>query len=383
MRRNLYFLVLSFIAPFLSEAQTAQYDIFVSSTGNNAVSWYDEFGTQKGYFIQPNSGGLLAPQDIFFLPNGNLLVTGISNSSIKEYDRETGAYIGDYTTGFNLSSPAKMRLGPDGLLYVTQFSFGNNTEVVRFNLDGTFHSEFTNSGAPRALGMVWDVDDNLYVSLYASNGNGVIRRYDKNGNSLGDFIDSSILQGPTDLWWLENGDLIVQDWTAFVVRRYDSNGNFKNNWSTQVGQSEGYIFLPDSTYLIPDWLADAVHRLDTGGGYISAFASDATLNDPNGINFRPVLKVGIEDKLPKITLHVLSGPESRKKVIEFFLPKPGRVQLEAIDMKGRSYPISSEANFSSGTHQISWDIMDKHPGVYIIKMKTTGEEKIIRIAISN
>lgn len=106
-----------------------------------------------------------------------------------------------------------MSIGWDSLLYVTQWGTTQN-KVVRFDLDGNFVDEFTKTPAPNGLGHLWDANKNFYISIYGNGANGTIQKFDSLGNSLGTFINSSILQGPTDIWFDTNGDMLVEDWTV-------------------------------------------------------------------------------------------------------------------------------------------------------------------------
>jgi len=57
---------------------------------------------------------------------------------IARYDAETGAYIDNFAAG--ISGPSRMKIGPDNLLYVLQWS--GNGKVRRDQLDGSMNLEF-------------------------------------------------------------------------------------------------------------------------------------------------------------------------------------------------------------------------------------------------
>ena len=48
-------------------------------------------------------GGLNGTEDILFHPDGSVLVTGFGNTTIKRYDGETGAFLGDFSSGYALA----------------------------------------------------------------------------------------------------------------------------------------------------------------------------------------------------------------------------------------------------------------------------------------
>lgn len=273
---------------FSAFTQTSQYQVLVQNRNNNSVQLYSESGTYLYDIISSGSGGLSAPEDILFLPDSTLLVSGFNNIALKRYDALTGAYLGDFTTGYSLALPSKMSIGSDSLIYVTQWGTTQN-KVVRFNLSGQFVDEFTGVGTPNGLGHVWDNDGNFYISVYGNGGNGYIRKFDSSGNDLGVFISSMPLQGPTDIWWAANGDMIVEDWTSGKVWRYDSSGAYLG-WFISVGlvNPEGIAFTPDGKMLIGDWGLDQVLQYDSLGNYQGVFAFSNGLVDPNGVHIHPI-----------------------------------------------------------------------------------------------
>ena len=62
-------------------------------------------------------------------------MTGIGNNAIRRYDPQTGDFMGDFSSGYSLAEPTKMAIGPDSLLYVSQWG-DDQSKVARFDLDG-------------------------------------------------------------------------------------------------------------------------------------------------------------------------------------------------------------------------------------------------------
>ncbi|MBK7338840.1 MAG: NHL repeat-containing protein [Saprospirales bacterium] len=261
------------------------YTVLVSSRGESAVKEYDLAGNFLGNFVEPGSGGLSGTEDMLFHPDGSVLVTGFANTAIKRYDGATGDYLGNFTSGYSLNTPSKMSIGPDSLIYVTQWGTTQN-KVVRFGLDGAFVDEFTSVGAPNGLGHVWDGDKNFYIALYGNGGTGTVHKFDSLGNNLGTFISSFLLQGPTSIWWDSNGDMLVEDFTVGKVLRYNSQGQFQGEFITGMTNPEGIAFLPNGDFLIGDWGVDAVHRFDSTGLYLDYFTSGNGLTDANSVKLR-------------------------------------------------------------------------------------------------
>ncbi|MCB0612735.1 MAG: hypothetical protein KDC75_05500, partial [Phaeodactylibacter sp.] len=215
-------LALLCLFPLLLTAQSA--DILVSSRNTNSVKRYSFDGSYLGDFIMPNAGALTNPQDLLWLPDGSLLVTGIGNSAIKHYDGSSGTFLGNFSSGYNLDRPTKMSVGPDGALYVSQWGSTQN-KIARFNLQtGVFIDEFTETGVPQGCGHYWDADGNLYVASFGQGTNGNVHRFAPDGSFLGIAINSAHLQGPVGMWVDENGDFMITDWTLGQVLRFGATG---------------------------------------------------------------------------------------------------------------------------------------------------------------
>ncbi len=281
--KKIYLLVLYFLFGTYN-IMAQDLEMFVSSTAEDAIKKYDENGTFLGNFIPANSGGLDGPQDIIFLDDNTVIVSGIQNTAIKQYNATTGDYIGDFTSGYSLNQPTRMVIR-DNLLYVIQWANTNN-KVVRFDMDGNFVDEFTSIGIPQSIGIDWDEAGNLYVSSFGQGPNGFVQKFDTSGNDMGVFIDSSILQGPTNIWFDDNQDLLVEDWTLGIVRRFSSTGQFLNNFITGMTNPEGVAFLPNGNILICDWGTDTVEQFDSNGNALGTFASGNGIADPNAVVFR-------------------------------------------------------------------------------------------------
>ncbi len=257
------------------------FEVLVNSRGTNAIFRYDMDGNFMGEFIASGAGGLASPEDVLFHPDGRVLVSGFGNATIKEYD-VSGAYLGDFSSGYALANPSKMSIGPDDLIYITQWDAVQN-EIVRFDLDGQFVDEFTTVGAPNGLGHFWDAEGRFYVALFGSANDGTVHRFDPMGADLGTFIDSAVLQGPTDIWQEASGEILVEDWIAGTVLRYSESGEYIETFLSGMTSPEGIAFTPSGDLLIGDWGEDAVHRFDASGNDLGYFASGDGLTDPNHV----------------------------------------------------------------------------------------------------
>lgn len=281
--KNLLFACLATIVA--SSALAQEYEIYVSDAGNlQNPPWqilrYDQNGDNPEVFIDTN---LAWPQDLVFVEGqGIVLVSNLNSGAINRHDADSGAFIDAFATGLN--GPTRMRIGPDGMLYVLQWT--NNAPVRRYELNGTFVDNFTSVGVNQAIGLDWDTSGNLYVSSY--NG-GFVRRFDPSGNDMGFFIDSG-LAGPTNIWFDDAGNLLVADYVGGAVRLFDSDGNFQEDFILGVINPEGVDFYLNGDILLGNGGTSSVRRYDSQGNFVETVVESGSggLISPNAVVLRPI-----------------------------------------------------------------------------------------------
>lgn len=276
--------ILLAIGWFIASAAFGQeFEIYVSDAGNfQNPPWqilkYDENGQNPEVFIDTN---LAWPQDILFLEAQNVvLISNLNSGLINRHNADSGAFINSFASGLN--GPTRMKIGPDGLLYVLQWN--NNAPVRRYELDGTFVDNFTSVGINQAIGLDWDSNGNLYVSSF----NGAfVRRFDPDGNDLGFFIDND-LQGPTNIFFDDNGNLIVLDYLGGTVRMFDSEGNFQEDLILAILNAEGVDFYPNGDLLIGNGGLSSIQRYDSEGNFVGTVVASGAggLMTPNAVVLR-------------------------------------------------------------------------------------------------
>ena len=264
-------------------AQAQDFDVYVSDTPNFGLPpWqilkYDRNGENPEVFINQN---LDWPHDILFLEEaGTVLVTNFNSGRVERFNAENGQYIDTFASG--IPGPTRMKIGPDGLLYV--LSSSANARVKRYQLDGTFVDDFTNVSLPRCLGLDWDDFGNLYVSSYDLQ---IVRVFNNEGIDQGNFVNTN-LNGPTNIWFDDNGDLLVVDYDAGVVARFDRNGRYQGDFIQGLSQAEGVDFLPDDSILIGNGGTAAVKSFTPQGAFIEDFVASQSggLMQPNAVVVR-------------------------------------------------------------------------------------------------
>lgn len=266
----------------------SQFEYYASNRVLNSINKYDEAGAFIEEFVAENAGGLSSPQEVLFHPDGFVLISSNLTNVILKFDLNTGDFIEVWNQGVVIR-PTKMLIGPDNLLYVTQWGQTPTTStVLKFNLDGTLVGPVNiTTPTPLGMGMVWDNSGNFYLALFGlSTGEGSVKKFDSNGNFLETFIDSSVLDNPTYMWWDTNGDLLIEDWTAGKVFRFDSDGNYLEDHITGIDNPEGFAHLPNGNLLVVERGIDQISEFDTGGNYLGQWDSGTTLDDPNLLAMR-------------------------------------------------------------------------------------------------
>jgi len=259
------------------------YQVYVGDAGNfGQPPWqilkFDQEGKNPEVFIDQH---LDWPHDILFLEDsGTVLVSNFNSGRIERFEAETGQHIGTFAS--QIPGPTRMKIGPDGLLYV--LSASANARVKRYQLDGTFVDDFSSISLPGSLGLEWDAQGNLYVSSYDFQ---LVRRFNTEGVDQGNFVNTH-LNGPTNIWFDGNGDLLVLDYDAGVVARFDKNGVYQGVFLQNLSQAEGVDFLPGGDILIGNGGTSAVKRFTPDGIYVEDFVPSQSggLIRPNALVVR-------------------------------------------------------------------------------------------------
>ena len=257
-------------------------DLYISSNATNSVELFDGVtGEHIKSFVPAGSGGLGSTQEVIFLDDGSLLVTGLANTALKRYNGTTGAYLGDFTSGYNLDLPTKTSIGLDGYIYVSQWGNTQNA-IVRFDLQtGEFVDEVVGSFF-QGMDHTWDQSGNFYTVSF---GLKELRKYDSQFNLI--FTTTIPLTGPVNVWIDPSGEIFVVDWQDGTVKKFDDQGIFINTFISGLTNVEGYLFDGDDLYLC-DWRENQVNIYNAiTGSFKATFIDSDAIGEPNGITFGP------------------------------------------------------------------------------------------------
>ncbi len=263
-------------------------EIYVSDAGNVGnppyqILKFDENGENPKIFTNQN---LNWPQDILFMEGDEIaLISNLNSGSIGRYNINTGDYINDFALG--IGGPTRMKIGPDDLLYVLQWR--GNGKVLRYQLDGTFVDEFTSVGVTQSIGIDWDSNGNLYVSSYNNGSGGSVRKFDTSGNDLGLFANTN-LNGPTNIWFTSEGNLMVNDWSTGRIVKFSAEGDFIENAITGLNRPEGVAFFSNGDFLIGNGGTSSIKKYNSENGFVKDLITrgSGSLLTPNAVVIRKV-----------------------------------------------------------------------------------------------
>lgn len=340
----------------------AQQTILISSRTTHSVKEYSLAGQYLGDFVGANSGGLSRPQEVFFL-NGVLLVTGRDNTAIKKYNAQTGAYLGNFTSGYALDNPTKTTIGPDGLIYVSQWGNVQN-KVIRFDTTGAFVDEFTNVGVPTGMGQAWDTLGNMYVARWIDGQQGDVVRFDTAGVLIDTFLNSALLNGPVNLWIANDGNLMVADWSTGAIKKFNFNGQFLGSPYTGMNRVEGFVFDNQGNLLLCDWGANNVRKYQPNGTS-TILINTGGLNNPNSITFTPTVTATLRESFQPIGITLQPNPIQDKGIFKLQIPKATRLSITLFDVAGKKMKQLFDGNLQSGEHKIYFETKSLSAGTYI------------------
>ena len=214
------------ILVFLFLTFQVEAQIFSSRFSSHDIYKYDEVtGVRigEGAFI-PAQSGLVNPHGI--IDRGTDIIVASWTHEIKRYDRETGAFLGNYIqSNEGLSNPVYLEVGPDGNLYV---SSQMNDRIFRYNFEG--ETGVSIDGGPWISGGVmdgpsgfdWSPDGTLFyvagrhsanVLAYNASTGGLVGEFSTSNNS-GSTFGLAVDDGSGDIFVAVDGSVVRYDLSA-------------------------------------------------------------------------------------------------------------------------------------------------------------------------
>jgi hypothetical protein len=82
------------------------------------------------------------------------------------------------------------------------------------------------------------------------------------------------------------------------------------------------------------------------------------------------------------SIDVRPNPARRSAEIVVTLARPAQITIAAYDAAGREVARLHHGPLPAGTHRIPWATHDLVPGVYLVHVRTDGNEMSRRVAVS-
>jgi DNA-binding beta-propeller fold protein YncE len=253
-------------------------DLYVASYGNSSVLDYD-VSTGMGKVVQ-SGGGLSAPCDMVFAPDGGLYVANQGNSSIGRIDPDTGVYT---TFASGIPGATGLVLSPDGgSLFVTAQS---SNSILKYDLStgqGTTFASNVQGGNPAQLAI-----SARGTQMYVATGTAILK-YDLatgQGTAL-----AANLSRPTGLAVAPNGSLYASLQNSNQILQVNPISGTYTVFASGNGLSspEDLTVSPDgSTLYSANYSNSTIFKFDLSSGVQSTFASGSPMNGTYGLAFAP------------------------------------------------------------------------------------------------
>jgi hypothetical protein len=102
------------------------------SSGTSVLEYNGQSGAFMRILVAPGSGGLSAARGMALTSDGRLLVASLNTDQVLEYNVQTGAFIRPFlVTGLPIDAPWGVKIGPDGMVYVSRNNDLLDTHVTR------------------------------------------------------------------------------------------------------------------------------------------------------------------------------------------------------------------------------------------------------------
>jgi hypothetical protein len=195
---------------------------------------------------------------------------------------------------------------------------------------------------------------------------------------MGNFVSSN-LQGPTNIWFDVNGDMLVADYNGSSVKRFDQTGNFINNYLTGLSQCEGVAMFPNGNILIGNGGTQSVKMFDSNGMFLQDLIAPGALNllNPNAVVLRPVTNVSLSENM---NIHTLAIHPSIGT--EFYISKEYSGKIKTITFYNSLGKVINTKYQQNGSLVLNAKNLTN--GLYIARIELeNGEEVIQKLLIQN
>lgn len=274
------FLLAILLASTLAVAQPVMY---VSSNFTEQVLMYDLDGNFLGSISKTP---IISPYGVIFDEQGDLLVSSSgTGSAVMRVPASSEGRSKPYVVVDGLVTPDALRIGPDGLLYVTLHELG---QVVRFDtVTGNFLGVFVDgkpNGLMGASGLDFGPDGSLYVASYE---NDQVLRFDGETGAFKDVFAQ--VDDPGGLEFGPDGSLYIADGKRGAILKLDAETGALLEVFSEGGHLDGpwgITFGPGGDLYVANYLGNDVEVFDgTTGAFLRSLAGGGRVEGPTYLTF--------------------------------------------------------------------------------------------------
>ncbi len=209
-------------------------------------------------------------------------------STVHVFDACTGAYLRDLDTNARILGPQAVKLGPDGLIYVTS---ENTQQILRYRNDTLeFVDVFATLPGADPTGFAFGPNGDVYVAAYKTSN---VRRLSATGAAIDvpvPFRAAGLVGPDNGITFGPDGNLYVPGYDSNSVVRYDPRTGATSvavpGRAQGLGHTRGLLPERDGTgILITGEGSNQLLRLDLATGAVTV--KNGTLNQPTGLDFAP------------------------------------------------------------------------------------------------
>jgi hypothetical protein len=209
-------------------------------------------------------------------------------STVHVFDACSGAYLRDLDTNARIQGPQAVKLGPDGLIYVTS---ENTQQILRYRNDTLeFVDVFATLPGADPTGFAFGPNGDVYVAAYKTSD---VRRLSATGAAIDipvPFRAAGLLGPDNGITFGPDGNLYVPGYDSNSVVRHDPRTGATSvavpGRTQGLGHTRGLLPERDGTgILITGEGSNQLLRLDLATGAVTV--KNGTLNQPTGLDFAP------------------------------------------------------------------------------------------------
>jgi hypothetical protein len=385
-------------------------DIYVADGLNHRIQKFNSSGgfvTKWGTFGS-GAGAFRVPQGLALDGSGNVYAVDQGNHRVQKFDAG-GALVGSFgmfgTANGEFTYPQGIAISDNGSIFVVSLT---QHHVQKFDASGTFLEKW---GANGTADGQFSYPGGIAVALDA------IYVVDGRNHRVQKFIDPTPRPIPGT--------------TPIVTQMDIVPGLYPNRVEPDLDVLVRVALLGNSELNLADVDLASIRlngsapigssRLDAGAASVSSddcYASNVPVDGAEDLvlDFRtndlaeamPLLEIGETDQLtltgrlldgtpfvasdcilmagPELEamrLYIMTRPPGMGHLVQYSLPRPGRVSITVLDVAGRVVDRIANDWYAAGSHDLVWPARGLASGVYFVRMSTDGAKLVKQVAIRN